>query len=279
MENVGGQAVIEGVMFKDKNNISIAVRKPDNSIKLKVEPYKTLTRRKPFSLPFVRGVIMLVETMIEGIKALNYSTNENLGDTKEEQLSPMSMIFSFALSIILAIFLFKFIPLFTAQILNLGNTYFFNIVEGLIKIAMLVGYIWIISLLPDVKTLYQYHGAEHKVINAHENNDLKNAMKYSTLHPRCGTSFLVLVVFVSILVYILIPMNFTLWIKLGLRLALLPVIAGIAYELIKLSGKHRKNKLLLAFISPGLLLQKITTKEPTEKQLEVSLAAFNALKQ
>ena len=222
---------------------------------------------------------MLVETMIEGIKALNYSTNENLGDTKEEQLSPMSMIFSFALSIILAIFLFKFIPLFTAQILNLGNTYFFNIVEGLIKIAMLVGYIWIISLLPDVKTLYQYHGAEHKVINAHENNDLKNAMKYSTLHPRCGTSFLVLVVFVSILVYILIPMNFTLWIKLGLRLALLPVIAGIAYELIKLSGKHRKNKLLLAFISPGLLLQKITTKEPTEKQLEVSLAAFNALKQ
>jgi uncharacterized protein YqhQ len=279
MENIGGQAVIEGVMFKNKENISIAIRKPNGEIKVKVEPYKTLTKKKPFSLPFIRGIITLVETMIEGIKALNYSTNENLGDTKEEQLSPVSMIFSFIISMALAILLFKFIPLFTAQVLNLGNTFTFNLIEGLIKIAMLVGYIWIISFLPDVRTLYQYHGAEHKVINAHENKDLENAKKYSTLHPRCGTSFLVLVVFISIIVYIIIPMNFTLWIKLLLRLALLPVIAGIAYELIKLSGKHRKNKLLLAFISPGLLLQKITTKEPTEKQLEVSMAAFNALKQ
>jgi len=279
MENIGGQAVIEGVMFKSKDKVSIAVRKPDGKIKIKLENFKSLTEKFPFSLPIVRGMVILIETLILGMKILNYSTNENLGDTKEEQLSPLSLAFSLILSVVLAIFLFKFVPLLTAQWLDFGNSFLFNLSEGIVKIIILVGYIWIISLLPDVKTLYQYHGAEHKVINAYENKDLENAKKYSTLHPRCGTSFLILVVFLSIIVYILIPLNYSLWIKLLIRLALLPLIAGISYELIRFSGKHRKNKILFALISPGLLLQKITTKEPSEKQLEVSMAAFKAIKQ
>lgn len=265
-------------MFKSKNKISIAVRKPNGKIKVKTEKYKSLTEKFPFSLPFIRGMVVLVETLILGIKTLNYSTNENLGDTKEEQLSGFALFLSLLFSIVLAIFLFKFLPLLGAQLLPIENNYLFNLVEGLIKITILVAYIWLISLMPDVKTLYQYHGAEHKVINAYENNDLRDAKKYSRLHPRCGTSFIIFVVFVSILVYILIPLDFTFWVKLGLRLLFLPLIAGIAYELIKLSGRFRKNPLLQLIVYPGLLLQRITTKEPSEEQLEVSMKAFRAVK-
>tara|TARA_Y100000310_G_C20684079_1_gene817864 strand:+ start:2571 stop:3368 length:798 start_codon:yes stop_codon:yes gene_type:complete len=264
-------------MFKSKDKIAVAVRKPNGKIKVKTDKYKSLTEKFPLCLPFIRGIIVLIETLILGIKTLNYSTNENLGDKKEEQLSGVALFFSLLLSIVLAIFLFKFLPLLGAQLLPIENNYLFNLVEGVIKIGILVGYIWLISLMPDVKTLYQYHGAEHKVINAYENNDLKNAKKYTTLHPRCGTSFIIFVVFISILVYILIPMDFSFWVKLGLRLLFLPVIAGIAYELIKLSGRFTKNPLLKLIVYPGLLLQRITTKEPTEKQLEVSMKAFKAV--
>jgi len=264
-------------MFKSKDKIAVAVRKPDGKIKVKTDKYKSLTEKFPFSLPFIRGMIVLIETLILGIKTLNYSTNENLGDAKEEQLSGFALFLSLLLSIVLAIFLFKFLPLLGAQLLPIENNYLFNLVEGVIKITILVGYIWLISLMPDVKTLYQYHGAEHKVINAYENKDLKNAKKYTTLHPRCGTSFIIFVVFISILVYILIPMDFSFWVKLGLRLLFLPVIAGIAYELIKLSGRFRKNPILKLIVYPGLLLQRITTKEPTDKQLEVSMKAFKAV--
>ncbi|MBT4174170.1 DUF1385 domain-containing protein [archaeon] len=276
MENIGGQAVIEGVMFKSKNKVSIAVRKPNGEIKVKKERFKSLTRKFPLSLPFVRGIIILIETLILGIKALNYSTNENLG--KEEQLGTFAMIITFVISIGLAIFLFKFMPLLGAQLLPIDNTYLFNLAEGVIKLTILVGYIWLISLMPDVRTLYQYHGAEHKVINAYERDDLANVKKYSRLHPRCGTSFIIFVVFLSILVYILIPMDYSFWIKLGLRLLLLPFIAGIAYELIKLSGKYRKSKFLQALISPGLLLQRLTTKEPTRDQIEVALRGLREIK-
>ena len=169
-------------------------------------------------------------------------------------------------------------PLLGAQLLPIDNTYLFNLVEGVIKLTILVGYIWLISLMPDVKTLYQYHGAEHKVINAYEKDDLVNVKKYSRLHPRCGTSFIIFVVFLSILVYILIPMDYTFWVKLGLRLLLLPLIAGIAYELIKLSGKYQKSKFLFALISPGLLLQRLTTKEPRGDQIEVAIKALREIK-
>ncbi len=276
MGNIGGQAVIEGVMFKSKNKVSIAVRKPDGSIKTKKEKFRSLTEKFPLSLPFVRGIIILVETLVLGIKALNYSTNENLG--KEEQLGTFAMVITFVISIALAIFLFKFMPLLGAQLLPINNTYLFNLVEGVIKLIILVGYIWLISLMPDVKTLYQYHGAEHKVINAYEKDDLVNVKKYSRLHPRCGTSFIIFVVFLSILVYILIPMDYTFWVKLGLRLLLLPLIAGIAYELIKLSGKYQKSKFLFALISPGLLLQRLTTKEPRRDQIEVAIKALRGIK-
>jgi len=276
MSDVGGQAVIEGVMFKSKDKVSIAVRNPKKKIIVKKENFQSVTKNKILGLPFIRGMIILVETMILGMKALNYSANISVEEEEGKGgLGFWSVLFTFVFSIGLALFLFKFVPLFLTDVLfDLENKYWFNLTEGLLKIAILVGYIYVISLMPDIKRVFQYHGAEHKVVNAYENNDLKNVKKYSTLHPRCGTSFIIFVLFLSIIVYMFVPLEFSFWAKLGVRILLLPFIAGIAFELIKLSGKYRKSKLLLALISPGLLLQKMTTREPDDDQIEVALKAF-----
>jgi uncharacterized protein YqhQ len=276
MSDVGGQAVIEGVMFKSKDKVSIAVRNPKKKIVVKSEKFSSVTKNKILGLPFIRGMIILVETMILGMKALNYSANISVEEEDGKGgLGFWSVLFTFVFSIGLALFLFKFVPLFLTDVLfDLENKYWFNLTEGLLKIAILVGYIYVISLMPDIKRVFQYHGAEHKVVNAHENNDLKNVKKYSTLHPRCGTSFIIFVLFLSIIVYMLVPLEFSFWAKLGIRILLLPIIAGIAFELIKLSGKYRKSKFILALISPGLLLQKMTTREPDADQIEVALKAF-----
>jgi uncharacterized protein YqhQ len=280
MSDVGGQAVIEGVMFKSKDKVSIAVRNPQKKIIVKSEKFRSITKNKILGLPFIRGMIILVETMILGMKALNYSANISVEEEDGSGgLGFWSVLFTFVFSIGLALFLFKFVPLFLTDVLfDLENKYWFNLTEGLLKIAILVGYIYVISLMPDIKRVFQYHGAEHKVVNAHENNDLKNVKKYSTLHPRCGTSFIIFVLFLSIIVYMLVPLDYGFWAKLGVRILLLPIIAGVAFELIKLSGKYRKSKFILALISPGLLLQKMTTREPTDNQIEVALKAFESLK-
>jgi len=282
MKNVGGQAVIEGVMFKSDDKISIAVRNQQKEIVVKEDKFKSFTKKnKILGIPFVRGVIILFETLVQGMKALNYSANISVSEDGEEVLGFWSVLFTFVFSIALALFLFKFIPLFIADVLvDLENKYIFNITEGLIKIAILVGYIYAISLMPDVKRVFEYHGAEHKVVNAYENDErisVKNVKKYSTIHPRCGSSFIIFVLFLSIIVYIFVPLEFSFWAKFGIRIALLPLIAGIAYELIKLSGKYKKSKVLLALISPGLLLQKMTTREPDDEQIEVAIKAFDKI--
>jgi len=279
VNDIGGQAVIEGVMFKSKDKIAVAVRNPKKEIVVKNEEFKSLTRRRVLGLPFVRGVIILFETLIVGMKALNYSANVSVEEEDGEGLGFWSVLFTFVFSIGLALFLFKFVPLFLTDVLfDLENKYWFNLTEGLLKIVILVGYIYVISLMPDVKRVFQYHGAEHKVINAYENKDLGNVKKYSRIHPRCGTSFIIFVLFLSIIVYMFVPLDYGFWAKLGFRILLLPFIAGIAYELIKLSGKYRKSKLLLGLISPGLLLQRMTTREPSEDQIEVALKAFENVK-
>jgi len=283
MQNIGGQAVIEGVMFKGKNKISIAVRDPKNNIITKVEGYKSLTKNKLLGLPFIRGIIILVETLIQGMKALNYSANISVSEDGEQVLGFWSLLFTFVFAIGLALLLFKFLPFFLADLINFEDKYLFNVTEGVIKLVILTGYIYVISLMPDVKRVFQYHGAEHKVVNAHEDDqritkdNMDKIKTYSTLHPRCGSSFIIFVIFLSIIAYIFIPLEYSFWAKFGIRLALLPLIAGIAYELIKLSGKYRKSKFLLALISPGLLLQKLTTREPDEKQIEVAMKSFDAL--
>ena len=276
MSDIGGQAVIEGVMFKAKNKISVAVRGQDKNIIVKNEKFKSLTEKKGLNLPFIRGMIILVETLIVGMKTLNYSADLQVKETVDEKgLGFWSVLFTFVFAIGLALFLFKFVPLFITDILvDLENKYVFNLVEGLIKLCILVGYIYVISLMPDVKRVFEYHGAEHKVINAYEHKDLDNIKNHSRIHPRCGTSFIIFVIFLSIIVYIFVPLEFGFWAKFGLRILLLPVIAGIAYELIKLSGKYRKSKVLLGLISPGLLLQQLTTREPSDDQIEVALKAF-----
>ncbi|MFH1972701.1 MAG: DUF1385 domain-containing protein [archaeon] len=283
MQNIGGQAVIEGVMFKGKNKIAVAVRDPKDKIITKVESYKSLTKNKLLGLPFIRGIVILFETLIQGMKALNYSANISVSEDGEQVLGFWSILFTFIFSIGLALLLFKFLPFFLADLINFENKYLYNATEGLIKLIILTGYIYVISLMPDVKRVFQYHGAEHKIVNAYEDEqritkDNMNRIKtYSTLHPRCGSSFIIFVIFLSIIAYIFIPLEYSFWIKFGIRIALLPIIAGVAYELIKLSGKYRKSKFLLALISPGLLLQKITTREPDEKQIEVAMKSFDAL--
>jgi uncharacterized protein YqhQ len=284
MEFIGGQAVIEGVLMKNGNNVATAVRDPKNTIQIKKETFHSLTKKhKLFNLPFIRGIIVLTETTILGIKALNYSSNISLeeNNTKEKQ-STLSIILTILFSLVLALFIFKFIPLMTAQAAThfsdkFNNLFLFNIFEGLIKIIILIIYILLISMLPDIKRVFEYHGAEHKVVNAYEHNDLENAKAYSRIHLRCGTSFIILILLFSIIVYMFIPMDIGLGYKYLIRILLLPVIAGIGYEIIKQSPKFENNFFFKIIIYPGLLVQKLTTREPDDKQLEVAKTALTSV--
>jgi len=281
MESVGGQAVIEGVMLKSGSKIATAVRDPKGNIKVETSRKVSLTKKyKLLNLPFIRGTIILFESLIIGLKALNDSANVAIEeDNKKEKLSPWAIFSTIIFSVVFALVLFKLVPLGIAQLTasynpELGNRYFFNIIEGLSKILILVLYIYIISFMSDIKRVFQYHGAEHKVVNAYENNDLKNVKKYSRIHLRCGTSFVIFVLFISIIVYMFIPMDLSFWTKYGIRILLLPFIAGISYEILRLSPKYEKYFLFKIIISPGLLLQRLTTREPDDDQIEVAKHAL-----
>jgi len=282
MDSIGGQALIEGVLMKSPTHIGIAVRNQNSEIIVKREPYKSLTKKyKVLSIPFIRGSIVLGETMISGLKALNYSSDIAMQKDGEEKSSFLSLFCTMLLSIAVALLVFKLLPLGITQLVANANALFenrfiFNLSEGVIKIGILIGYVYAISFIPDIRRVFQYHGAEHMVVNAHEHNDLDNVRKYSTVHVRCGTSFILFVLGISILVYVFLPTEISFVSKYGLRILLLPLIAGIAYELIRISPKYEKNILFQIFISPGLLVQKITTKEPDEAQIEVAKAALKA---
>ena len=281
MEFVGGQAVIEGVLIKGPKKVAIAVRDPDGKIVVREEESSSVVKKFKFlNVPFIRGPIVLVETTIMGLKALNYSANVAVEDeSEEEKLSTGSMILTLLFSLAVALFLFKLVPLAIAEFASsmssfFENRYLFNLTEGLSKVLILIGYITVIGLMSDVKRVFQYHGAEHKVVNAYENKDLEHPEKYSTIHVRCGTSFILFVLSLSIIVYLFLPMDVSFMAKYGLRLLLLPVIAGVAYELIKISPKYEDQLWFKVLISPGLAMQKLTTKEPDKKQLEVAMAAL-----
>ena len=283
MDFVGGQAVVEGVMMKSKDKYAIAVRDPEGRIKVKVGKEKSWTKKwRLLGLPFIRGPVILLETLILGIKSLNYSADvaaQEDGEEEETKINPWSLAITLVISIALALVIFKLIPLGIAQLsTNWGgifeNRFVFNLVEGLSKIIILVGYIYLISLMPDVKRVFQYHGAEHKVVNAYEKNDLANAEKYSTINVRCGTSFIMFVMALSIIVYLVIPIDINFFLKYGLRLLMLPLIASFGYELIKISPKQENKAWFKAIMSPGLILQRLTTKEPDEKQIEVAMLAL-----
>lgn len=282
----GGQAVIEGVMMRSTNHIAIAVRKPNGKISLKKDKLKPLGERcKIFAWPFIRGVFNLGEMLIYGIKAINYSANES-SDEEDEQLSSWHIVLSMVIAFAFAIALFKFVPLLLAQLASntfafvKDNYIIFNLIDGLLKILLFIAYVLVISLMDDVKRLFQYHGAEHMAVHCYEAKKkltVANVKKYSTLHPRCGTSFILIVLVLSIIIYTFIPQTVNFWSKLGLRLLLLPVIAGVSYEILRLAGKFSDNIIMRIVVWPGMMMEKITTSIPDNKQIEVSIKALEAV--
>lgn len=288
--NVGGQAVIEGVMMRAPRAVAIAVRRPNGEIVVKRELVAPLSERYPVvKLPIVRGAVALFQSLITGIKALNFSANEAMAEEERKvdgssgELSSWAMAGTMAIAFCFGIGLFFVLPLYATKLLTelavIGdNNIVFNLVDGLIRVIVFLIYIWTISRMNDIQRVFQYHGAEHKSIFAFEAGErmtVENVRRYSRLHPRCGTSFLLIVMLVSIAVFSMIPKLWPFYLKAGSRIVLLPLIAGISYEFLKWSAKNESNPLVRLMITPGLALQRLTTGEPDDAQLEVAIRSLD----
>lgn len=289
---LGGQAVIEGVMIKSGRNVAVAVRKENGSIVTKTQKLKE-ARFKFLKWPFVRGTVNLVEMLVIGIRTLVWSANQ--AAEEEEEFTTWDLIWLLGLSFGFAIVFFIALPYVLTDFFGVresSNPVMFNLVDGLLKILIFIIYVVTISFMKDVRRLFEYHGAEHKAVLCYESGKevtIENCKPLITLHPRCGTAFVMIVFAVSILVFSLIPVvalhyfpgfaAVNVWMQklilFPIRIACIPIIAGIAYELLKIAGKHERNILARLLILPGLLLQRITTKEPDEKQLEVAIKSVN----
>ncbi|MGI6096737.1 MAG: DUF1385 domain-containing protein [Dethiobacteria bacterium] len=278
--NVGGQAVIEGVMMRYKERLAIAVRCPNKEISLTEEKIQTLAKRWPIlGLPIVRGSVSLVEAMVLGVKALTISANKAL-DEEEEELGSWALFLTVTSAISLAVGLFILLPTIITGSLRpyLGRAIYLNISEGLMRVVLFLSYIFLISRWEDMRRVFQYHGAEHKAIfclEAGEPLTVANARRFTTLHPHCGTSFLLIVMIISIILFSFFGWPSLLQ-RLLIRLVLLPLVAGLAYEGIRLAGRS-KNPVVRYIMQPGLLLQRLTTAEPDDSQLEVALRALEAV--
>lgn len=276
MQKVGGQAVIEGVMMRTAKKMAVAVRNPKGKIVTKVEKLDLLSERMK-KWVFLRGLVNLIEMLVHGVKTLNYSADIATGEEKKEKTNWFFFLIILVISIGFGLLIFKFLPLLVAQLVNPRSNIAFNLIDGGIKLFVFVAYVYVISLMKDVRRVFSYHGAEHKTVNCYEAKEkliVKNAKKYSTLNPRCGTSFIMIVIIISIVVYVFIPKSVPFMYKLLYRILLLPVIAGISFEVLKISAKYEKNFFFRLFVKPGVWVQKITTKEPDDKQLEVALVAL-----
>ena len=280
--NIGGQAVLEGVMMRSPSNWALAVRKPDGEIAEVNHPiHSVMARHWFFRLPVVRGVIALGESLAIGFRALaisaNYAAQEENDDGEvSTELSRGAIIFAFAIAIGFALMLFKVTPALITSWLPIDTTGWFVIVEGLIRVGIFILYLLVISLLPDLRRVFQYHAAEHKVINAYEAGEElvpEKVQRFSLIHPRCGTAFLLWVMVIAIFVFAFLGRPPLPWL-IASRILLLPLIAGIAYELIRFAGKHTGNRALMTLLAPGLWLQRLTTREPSLDQLEVSIRAL-----
>ena len=286
---VGGQAVLEGVMMRSPHAWAIACRKPSGEISVHSEPLERLSEKhKWMGWPVVRGVITLGHAMSLGFKALKFSANTALDEltpekpeSKKLEISGWVATVNIIFSLGFFVFMYKFLPLLAATELKRVNPLFgeqiiFNLVDGVIRIALFLLFIWAVSLFKDIHRVYEYHGAEHKTVYAFENGDqldIQEVQKYTTYHPRCGTSFLMTVMIISILVYTAIPVT-TFWARFGVRIALLPVIAGLSYEIIRFAAKHR-GSLFALMTAPGLWLQRITTQAPSDDQAQCAITALN----
>ena len=279
---IGGQAVLEGVMMRSPSNWALAVRKPDGEIAEHTHEIRSvMARHWFFRLPVIRGVIALGESLAIGFRALAISANyaaQQEGDDEDvsTEISRGAMIFAFAIAIGFAVMLFKVTPALITNWLPIETTGGFVVVEGLIRVTIFIAYISVISLLPDLRRVFQYHGAEHKAINALEAGEPlepERVQRFSLIHPRCGTAFLLWVMVIAIFVFAFLGQPDWYWL-IASRILLLPVIAGIAYELIRFAGRNAGNRVLMTLLAPGLWLQRLTTREPTLEQLEVSIRAL-----
>jgi uncharacterized protein YqhQ len=285
---VGGQAVLEGVMMRSPHAWAIAVRTPSGTVSTHGEPIERPSEQhKWMGWPVVRGVVTLGHAMSLGFRALKYSANVALGETpvndqgKKLEISGWLAAVNIIFSVAFFIFMYKFLPLLAATELKKVNPLFgeqiiFNLVDGIIRIALFLLFIWGVSLMKDIHRVYEYHGAEHKTVYAFESGDSLQTgavQKYSTYHPRCGTSFLMTVMIISILFYTVVPVT-TFWARFGVRIALLPVIAGVSYEIIRYAAKHR-GSLFAVMTAPGLWLQRITTQPPDDRQVECAITALD----
>ncbi|MDI3542896.1 MAG: hypothetical protein PWP57_499 [Candidatus Atribacteria bacterium] len=276
--DVGGQALIEGVMMRSPSRLAMAVRKPNGEIVVEVKEEKPITRKYPFlSLPIIRGVASLIDSLVVGIKSLSYSASLAL-EEEEEKLSSMDIGISILLALGIFAGLFVALPTFLSSLVDqfISSTFAYNLVEGLIRIGIFLVYLLLISQMKDIKRVFQYHGAEHKAIFTWENGEEltpKNARKFTTLHPRCGTNWLIIVLIISIFIFSFLGRP-GLVMRIVSRLLLIPLVAGLAYEAIKILSRHQDNRLAYILTLPGLLLQRITTQEPDDSQLEVAFAAL-----
>jgi uncharacterized protein YqhQ len=277
---IGGQAVLEGVMMRGASNWAVAVRKPNGQIAEVCRPIESVMKRHWFfRLPVVRGVVALGESLAIGFRALAISANYAAAEDNEEaetELSRGALVFAFLLAIGFAISLFKVGPALLADLLPISNGFWFVLVEGSIRVTVFVLYLVLISLLPDLRRVFQYHAAEHKAINAFEAGEElepQTVQRFSLIHPRCGTAFLLWVMVIAIFVFAFFGRPAWYWLIIS-RILLLPVIAGLAYELIRFAGKHTDNRVVMTLLAPGLWLQRLTTREPSLDQLEVSIRAL-----
>ncbi len=277
----GGQAVIEGVMMRGSQSVAIAMRAPNEEIVIHSEPLSGIYKSKIIKIPFLRGLIALWDALGLGIRALTISANIQTGE--DEKLEGPALYLTLGISLTFGIGLFFLLPAVLGQLSErvLGiSAWWSNLLEGLLRLALLVGYIWIIGKASEIKRVFAYHGAEHKTINAYEAGaDLtpETVTHFSLEHPRCGTAFLLSLVLLSVLVFSLLGPLPMFW-RLASRILLIPVLAGIAYEYIRWTANHLDSKVVRTMIKPNLALQHLTTREPTLQMLEVSIAAFNTMR-
>ncbi len=276
----GGQALIEGVLMRGKYTAAIAVRHPEGQIVIKEESLSGLYRGSISKIPFLRGIPMLWDSLGLGMKALFYSA-EVVGKAEDPDftMSGGTGILTGALSILLGLGLFMLLPSFVAGLIVPKGVLLFNIMEGLIRLTLLIGYIYAIGQAEDIERVFAYHGAEHKTINAHEAGDpltVESVRAHSRQHPRCGTAFLLVVVFISVLVFAPLGRP-SLVIRVLSRLLMIPVISGIAYEVLRFTAKHAANPIMGAIIKPNLALQRLTTREPDDDMIEVAITALKTV--
>jgi uncharacterized protein YqhQ len=282
---IGGQAVLEGVMMRGSSNWAVAIRKPDGQIAEVCRPIQSVMKRHwLFRLPVIRGVIALGESLGIGFRALSisaqYAAQEEGADAEvETELSRGALFFAFAVAIAFAVLLFKVTPALITNWLPIDTTGWFVIVEGGIRVTLFIGYLILISLLPDLRRVFQYHAAEHKAINAYEAGDPLEpdvVQRHSLIHPRCGTAFLLWVMVIAIFVFAFFGKLPWYWLIVT-RIALLPVIAGLAYELIRYAGRHSDKRWLMTLLAPGLWLQRLTTRQPDLAQIAVGIHALETV--